>query len=85
MGHHRQLFQGRFNLPIFSLEIIFSSDLPRGMNSFGFKSGVTGQECERAPGVVAGLRTMQISNIADAISKFVHITHECMDSKELIM
>ena len=37
------------------------------------------------PGVVAGSRTMQLSNITDAISKFVLITHECMDSKELIM
>ena len=35
------------------------------------------------PGVLAGSRTMQISNITDAISKFVHITHECMDSKQL--
>ena len=32
------------------------------------------------PGVVAGLRTMQISNISDATLKFIHITHECMDS-----
>ena len=37
------------------------------------------------PGVVPGLRIMQISNITDVISKFVHITHECMDSKKLIM
>ena len=29
--------------------------------------------------------TMQISNIMDAISIFIHITHECMDSKKLIM
>ena len=35
--------------------------------------------------MVAGSRTMHISNIADAISKFVHITHACMDSKKLIM
>ena len=37
------------------------------------------------PGVVVGSQTMQISNITDAISKFVHITHECMDSKKLII
>ena len=37
------------------------------------------------PGVVAGSGTMQISNIMDAISIFIHITHECMDSKKLIM
>ena len=34
---------------------------------------------------VAGSRTMQISNIMDGISIFIHITHECMDSKKLIM
>ena len=28
---------------------------------------------------------MQISNITDVISKFAHITRECMDSKKLIM
>ena len=37
------------------------------------------------PGVVAGSGTMQISNIMDVISIFIHITHECMDSKKLIM
>ena len=37
------------------------------------------------PEVVAGSGTMQISNIMDAISIFIHITHECMDSKKLIM
>ena len=38
------------------------------------------------PGVVTGSRTMYILNIADAIPlKFVHITHECMDSTKLIM
>ena len=40
----------------------------------------------QGPGVVDGSEIMQISNITDlAISKFVHITHECMDSKKLIM
>ena len=34
------------------------------------------------PGVVAG---SHISNITDTISKFVHITHACMDSKKVIM
>ena len=37
------------------------------------------------PGVVAGSGTMQISNIMDVISIFIHITHACMDSKKLIM
>ena len=39
------------------------------------------------PEVVAGSGTMQISNIGlmDAISIFIHITHECVDSKKLIM
>ena len=37
------------------------------------------------PGVVAGTGTMQISNIMDVISIFIHITHACMDSKKLIM
>ena len=37
------------------------------------------------PGVVAGSGTMQILNIMDVISIFIHITHECMDSKKLIM
>ena len=37
------------------------------------------------PEVVPGSGTMQISNIMDAISMFIHITHECMDSKKLIM
>ena len=37
------------------------------------------------PGVVAGSGTMQISNIMDVISIFIHITHECMDSKKLMM
>ena len=37
------------------------------------------------PGVVVGSRTMQISNTTDAISEFVHIIHECMYSKKLIM
>ena len=35
-------------------------------------------------GVVAGSRATQIYNISDAISKFVHITHECMDSEKLL-
>ena len=34
------------------------------------------------PEIVAGSGTMQISNIMDAISIFIH---ECMDSKKLIM
>ena len=37
------------------------------------------------PGVIVGSGTMQISNIMDAISIFIHIIHECMDSKKLIM
>ena len=37
------------------------------------------------PGVIVGSGTMQISNIMDAISIFIHITHECMDSLKLIM
>ena len=37
------------------------------------------------PEVVAGSRTMQISKVTDAISKLVHITHECMDYKKLIV
>ena len=37
------------------------------------------------PEVVAGSGTMQISNIMDAISIFIHITHDCMHSKKLIM
>ena len=37
------------------------------------------------PEVVAGSGTMHISNIMDAISIFIYITHECMDSKKLIM
>ena len=37
------------------------------------------------PEVVAGSGTMQISNIMDEISIFIHITHECIDSKKLIM
>ena len=37
------------------------------------------------PEVVAGSVTMQISNIMDAISIFIQITHGCMDSKKLIM
>ena len=37
------------------------------------------------PGAVTDSRTMQLSYIADAIPKFVHITHECMDSTNLIM
>ena len=54
--------------------------------------------CSRSgPEVVAGSRTLQISNITGAISKFVRICfytymyhtmsmiHECMDSKKLIM
>ena len=36
-------------------------------------------------GAGAGSGTMQISNIMDVISIFIHITHECMDSKKLIM
>ena len=35
--------------------------------------------------VVAGSGTMQISNIMDAISISIQITHECMDSNKLIM
>ena len=37
------------------------------------------------PEIVAGSGTMQFSNIMDAISIFIYITHECMDSKKLIM
>ena len=48
------------------------------------KPGVTVQESP-VPEVVAGSRTMQISNIMNAISIFIHITHECMDSKKVIM
>ena len=36
------------------------------------------------PVVAAGSRTMHISNITDASSKFVNITHECRDSKKNI-
>ena len=39
----------------------------------------------RGPGVVAGSRTMHISNITDAMSMFLHITHQCIDSKKLVM
>ena len=35
--------------------------------------------------LVAGSGTTQMSNIMDAISIFIHITHECMHSKKLIM
>ena len=37
------------------------------------------------PEVVAGSGTMQISNIMDAISIFIHITHERMHSKKLML
>ena len=37
------------------------------------------------PEVVAGSGTVHISNIMDAISIFIHITHECMHSKNLTM
>ena len=37
------------------------------------------------PEVVTGSGTMQISNIMDAISIVIHITHECMDSNKLSM
>ena len=37
------------------------------------------------PGVVAGPRIMQISNITDATSNVVLITHECMKSNSVIM
>ena len=37
------------------------------------------------PEVVAGSGTIQTSNIMDAISIFIHITHDCMHSKKLIM
>ena len=42
-------------------------------------SVVVGQSSPR-PAVVAGSGTMQISNITDAISMYIHITHECMGS-----
>ena len=37
------------------------------------------------PEVVPGPGIMQISNTTDAVSIFIHITHECMDSKKVIM
>ena len=51
------------------------------------ESPVSRARSHPVPGVdlVAGSGTMQISNIMDVILIFIHITHECMDSKKLIM
>ena len=53
----------------------------------GVVAGVTGAPARSrsGPEVVACSRTLHISKVTDAISKFVHITHECMDYKNLIV
>ena len=53
----------------------------------GFSSPkpVSRSKSSPVPEVVAGSGTMQISNIMDAISIFIHITRDCMHSKKLIM
>ena len=48
-------------------------------------SPVSRSKSSPVPEVVAGSGTMHISNIMDAISICIHITHNCMHSKKLIM
>ena len=53
--------------------------------AYGNGHPVSRSRSSPVPEVVAGSGTMQISNIMGAISMCIHITHVCMNSKNLIM